>query len=96
MEILTSPITIGAITSIILLIISKQLPNEKIAQFGFKIGTFLTTFGGLKMGKTWEKIEDFLINSVGVFMEGIKAGLNSDETKNVSVKKSKRNTKIRK
>ena len=81
MEILSSPIAIGAFISIALLVISKQLPNEKIQSFGFKLGSIITTFGGLKMGKAWEKIEDFLINSVGVFFEGIKAGLNSDEKK---------------
>lgn len=73
-------LTVGVAISIGLLILAKVLPNEKVYAFGFKIGSWLSTFGALRCGAAWNKLEDFMINSGGQFFKGFKDGLNSDET----------------
>jgi hypothetical protein len=80
MEFLSDLIASSAIITIILAVIAKLLPNEKVYQIGFSIGSAATKFGAARFGhNTWNKVEDFLVNSFGVFFEGLGYGLNSDE-----------------
>ena len=72
-------ITIGTIIGVGITVVAKFLPNPKVYKFGYNIGVALTSFGTSKIGKAWEKIEDFLTNSLGIFFTGMKDGLNSDE-----------------
>lgn len=72
-------LSVGVAISLGLLILAKVLPNEKVYAFGFKIGSWLSTFGALRCGAAWDKIEDFMINSGGQFFKGLKDGLKSDE-----------------
>lgn len=69
----------GVALSIILTGIARIVPNSKLHQWGEGLGVSLNAIGKGKMGASWEKIEDFLINSIGVFFSGIKEGLELDE-----------------
>lgn len=75
MDILTSIISIGAIVGLVLTVLAKVLPNEKVYDMGIKVGQFLNSFGHAKIGEQWESVEDFFINSLGQFFKGIKIGL---------------------
>ena len=79
MEILGSILSIGAIITVVISLIAKFLPNEKVYNLGYKAGLALTVFGTIKAGTAWEKIEDFLLNSFGQFFAGFRVGLNSDD-----------------
>jgi phage-related tail protein len=66
--------------SFLLLIVARLVPNDKLKALGVSAGKAISAFGGKKMGpKVWEKVEDFLENSVKVFLEGVKEGLDSDD-----------------
>jgi hypothetical protein len=78
MDILTDIVTVGAISSVGLLMLAKLLPNEKVYAMGFKFGTILNSLAMLRLGDSWTKIESFLINSGGQFFTGVKDGLLSD------------------
>jgi hypothetical protein len=75
----------AAIVGLIITIISRFIPNEKLEAFGLKAGKKISTFGRNKLGvKVWEKIEDFFVESFGAFLEGLHTGLrfdNEDEEK---------------
>lgn len=73
--------TIGYTTLITLglTVVAKYIPNNKLNQLGYKIGVYLTTFGTLRVGRVWEKIETFFIESIGQILSGIKSGLRSDD-----------------
>lgn len=80
MDILKDVITIGATATVVLTIIAKLLPNAKVYGYGFSFGEWLNAFGTSKVGsKTWERVEDFIINSVGQLVKGIRDGLNYGE-----------------
>lgn len=79
MEFLTNTAVLGLAASVILLVLAKLLPNEKVYSFGYKLGLALTVFGSAKVGRGWGKLEDFFINSGGQFFGGLKQGLNSDD-----------------
>ena len=74
MSIITEFIGVGAISTIILMVIAKVLPNEKTYIWGIKSGQFLDSFGHAKIGNSWEKVEDLFINSFGRFFAGLKIG----------------------
>mgnify|MGYP003963876935 len=69
---------IGIAVSVVMMILAKTLPNKKLYNWGFWVGNLLTVFGTVKLGKPWQKFEDFILNSVGAFYEGFSAGLKSD------------------
>lgn len=72
--------------AVLLLIIARLIPNDKLDTFGFKCGCLLTLYGKSKLGKAfWEKIEDFIENSFQVFFCAFQRGLHSDD--NGEVKK---------
>jgi hypothetical protein len=76
-------ITIGAVLGLVLAGLARILPNEKLYAWGLKSGQFLNGLGTARMGSTsWEKLEDFLVNSLGEFFKGMKVGLDVDEKEN--------------
>lgn len=69
-------ISLATIIGLVSTFIARIIPNEKIYSFGMKFGQFLNGFGSTKIGSvSWEKIEDFSINSIGEFLRGFKDGL---------------------
>ncbi len=75
MSIIGEIIGVGSIISIVLMVIAKLLPNDKLRVYGVSVGSAVDLFGRARLGKSWEKLEDFLVNSVGVFLEGFRDGL---------------------
>lgn len=79
-NIVSNVILSGAGAAFLLFIVARILPNEKIRALGVSIGKTVSAFGARKVGKAfWEKVEDFLENSSGVLLEGIKEGLDADD-----------------
>ena len=80
MDFITNALSSLAAITIILGVVAKLLPNEKLQSWGFGLGAAITRTASSKLGKaSWEKIEDFFVNSFGVFLGGLKGGLNSDD-----------------
>lgn len=79
MSIIGEIIGIGTIVGIILTAVAKLIPNDKLHRIGLGIGNALETFGKARMGETWEKVEDVLVDSIGVFLDGVKVGLDPKE-----------------
>lgn len=80
-QILSNIVLTGAGASFLLLILARLLPNDQVRAFGYKLGQAATAFGVHKLGKAfWEKIEDFLENSSTQFFEGLREGLDSDDS----------------
>lgn len=77
--IITNVVASGVGVSILLALIARLVPNEKLYAFGFGLGQSLSRIAVLRFGMAWEKVEDFLVNSIGVVLSGTKAGLNSDD-----------------
>ncbi len=74
----------GAGAGLVLVVLARLLPNEKLERWGFAAGQAVTTLGAGRLGRAfWEKIESFLENSTGVFLAAMKRGLDSDDDKNV-------------
>jgi len=72
----------GTGASFVLLLLTRLLPNNSIRAASVKIGRFMTGFGRMRLGKSfWEKVEDFIENSIAVCWEGFREGLNSDDEK---------------
>ena len=88
---------VGSVAGIVLMILSKFIPNNKLYAFGYKLGDSANTFGTARMGTVvWEKIEDFLINSVGVMLSGFKDGLDPTVTNTKVVNKKEKFKNVRK
>ncbi len=72
----------GTGASFVLLFLTRFLPNDVVHAASVKLGRFLTGFGRMRLGKTfWEKIEDFIENSIAVCWNGFREGLNNDDEK---------------
>ncbi len=95
MEFLTDLIALGAIVSFVLTILAKLLPNDKVYAFGVKIGQALNSFGHARIGDTWEKVEDFFVNSLGQLFSGLKVGLDLEIMPPTDEKKVEENTNVR-
>jgi hypothetical protein len=67
-----------AIIIIVLMVITRFLPDEKLLKWGFKAGRALSFVGTRRLGKAWEKIESFVIHSFGSLYTGFVKGLQSD------------------
>lgn len=80
MDILTNILGATGIVVILVTALARFLPNDKLYMWGFDLGKSMTSFGTKKVGYAWEKLEDFLINSLGVFLDGFRDGLNSDDS----------------
>ena len=69
-------LTLGAVLGLVLAGLARLLPNEKLYAWGLKSGRFLNGLGSAKMGSaSWERLEDFLVNSIGEYLRGVKIGL---------------------
>lgn len=80
LEFITNILTLGAGLGIILATVARFIPNDKLYAWGVKSGQFFNSLGTSKMGtKSWEKLEDFLVNSIGEYLKGVKIGLDDDE-----------------
>lgn len=79
LENINSIISLATVIGFGITLIARLIPNEKIFNLGLKAGKFLDSFGSLKLGSaTWEKVEHFLVNSIGEFLRGFKSGLDDD------------------
>jgi hypothetical protein len=80
LEFLGNTLTLGTALGIVLTILVRVIPNEKIFSWGVATGKFLDGIGTIKMGSlAWNKIEHFLVNSIGEYLRGVKSGLGDDE-----------------
>ena len=80
LENVTNILSLISSLGVIFVIATRLLPNEKLYAWGLKSGQFFNSFGKSKMGSVaWEKLEDFLVNSIGEYLRGVKDGLDSDE-----------------
>ncbi len=73
-------LTIGVVLGVVLAGLARILPNDKLYVWGQKSGRFFNNLGTAKMGSSsWERVEDFLTNSIGEYLRGMKDGLNEGE-----------------
>jgi len=80
LENINSIISLTTVIGLLLTIVARLVPNEKMFSLGLSMGKFLDGFGSTKIGSVaWEKIEYFLINSVGEFIRGFKSGLDDED-----------------
>ncbi len=93
MGIIGEIIGIGSVIGIALMVLAKVLPNEKLFSYGYSTGAALNVFGTAKLGAGWEKIEDFLINSIGEFLRGMKAGLDPEDNMVIEAKDKKKDVR---
>ena len=79
-DIITNIILSSAGVAFGLLILGRIMPNEKVKVIGELLGKRLSALGNHKVGrKVYEPLEGFIQNSLGVFIEGLFAGLDSDD-----------------
>ena len=72
----------GAGAGFVMLILTRLLPNEMLGKTFFRLGKAISLFGRGRLGTAfWEKLEQFLENSINVCWENLKQGWNSDEPK---------------
>ena len=76
---ITAGIGITTLITLALSVLAKYIQNSKLQDFGYKFGVSLTILGSARIGKAWEKLEDFCINSIGQLLIGFKNGLKSDD-----------------
>lgn len=55
------------------------LPNKLVFKIGYGFGKIITTFLRQKVGKPGEAVEKYFQGTVGSFVNGLNAGLDSDE-----------------
>lgn len=80
LEHINSIISLATIIGFVITLIARFVPNEKIFNLGLSTGKFLNGFGSAKLGSvTWEKIEHFLVNSLGEYFRGVKSGLDDSD-----------------
>lgn len=80
LESVLSVIGIGSIVSIALTVLAKIIPNDKVYGFGVVVGKAISSFGNLRFGQAiYEKVEDFVLNSMLQFINGIKFGMEFDD-----------------
>ncbi len=77
------PGLIGAVAApLALYMFGQLLPRERTYGFGYWAGRMLSSFGQRKIGiRKWEKIEDRIQSTVADFINGVNAGLESDDNK---------------
>lgn len=76
---ISNMIASGVGASIVLAIIARLIPNDKLYSFGFRLGQTLSRIAVLRFGAAWETVEDFALNSIGKILYGFRAGLQSDD-----------------
>jgi hypothetical protein len=55
------------------------LPNKLLFKLGYALGKILTTVLRQKVGKSGEAVEKYFQGTVGSFVNGLNAGLDSDD-----------------
>ena len=79
LDLIRDAVTLGTTLGIILASLARFLPNDKLYAWGLKSGQFLNSFGSSKMGSVaWERLEDFVVNSLGEYLRGMKIGLDDE------------------
>jgi len=82
-NILASIVLSGAGASMLVIILARLIPNDKLHAVSIKLGRLLSTVGRSHLGCAfWEKIEDFFEKSFSVFWRGFRQGLNADDKDN--------------
>jgi hypothetical protein len=79
MEIITNIFGGTAAAIVLVSVLTRFLPNEKLYMWGYEWGLSLSTFATGKIGYAWNKIEDFICNSIGILFNGFRDGLNADD-----------------
>ena len=80
LDVVTDILTLASALGLFGALVAKWIPNEKLYAWGLKSGQFLNSFGTARMGSSmWERLEDFLVNSIGEYLRGIKDGLDEDQ-----------------
>jgi hypothetical protein len=79
LHLLPAGIGYTTLVGVLLAVVARFVPNSKLQDLGYKFGLAVTVFGSAKMGKAWEKVEEFCINSFGQLLTGFKNGLQSDD-----------------
>jgi hypothetical protein len=79
-DVISNIVLSGAGATFLLFVVARLLPNDKLRAAGLAIGRAASSIGVHKLGRAfWEKIEDFLENSSGVFLVGLREGLDEDD-----------------
>ncbi len=80
-DFLQLPMLIGLILGFIIpLLFATFLPNDKVYNFGFKIGQKLSSKGKSVLGSTWEDaVENNLTGTIVAAANGLKDGADSDD-----------------
>ncbi|NQU05890.1 MAG: hypothetical protein HQ568_07340 [Calditrichaeota bacterium] len=75
------PGVIGAVgVPLMLYMFGLLLPRERTYEFGYQAGRLLSSLGQRKIGvRKWEKIEDRIQSTAADFINGVNAGLESDD-----------------
>lgn len=80
LQIIGNVLTLGTVIGLVLTLIARLIPNEKLYAWGLMAGRFFNVLGTTKIGApAWEKLEHFLVNSVGEYLRGMKDGLEEDD-----------------
>lgn len=80
--ILTNVLFSGAGISFFLLILSRLIPNDKLKTVSVKAGIIISKTGRSKLGKKfWERLENYIENSLTIVFGGLKEGWNEDDKK---------------
>lgn len=80
LNIMTNTLGAAAGITILITILTRFLPNDKLYMWGYDFGLMLSTFASKKIGYAWNKFEDFICNSIGVLFNGFRDGLNADDS----------------
>ena len=81
--ILTNVVFSSVGISFFLLILSRLLPNNKLKEASVKFGIILSKTGRSRFGKKfWERLENYIENSLTVILNGLKEGWNKDDKLN--------------
>lgn len=66
------------IVTAIIFVFIKMVPNKHVEKFGYRLGVACTLGGNKLMGKGFEKVEEFVIDTVSTFGKGFMKGARSD------------------
>jgi len=81
-EFLTSPLGMavgGGIIAALLALAGKFMTDDKCEKWGYTHGLWSTTIGTMKLGKVWNKIENFFQNKRRAYFKGFDRGADSDD-----------------
>ena len=80
MEILQNVVLSASGASIVLMVLARLVPNDRLLAWCRAAGAALSGFGRGRLGRGfWEQIESFVENSIAVAWQGFREGLNRDD-----------------